>query len=206
MSYLQLIWTFVVVDLLAATTPGPNSLLVIQLAFSSGRRRAVSAVTGFVVGNVLWALATLVGLVAIFQLVPPLYLALKIAGGAYLVFLGVQLWRTPAATLEGSTRSAAIAADDGFLRGLTTTLLNPKCAVYFASVFTVFLKPDAPAWVPAVLIAIVASNTMLWYGALALVFSSPRARRFENAITSGVNRVAGAVLVAFGVRLVLVDE
>jgi threonine efflux protein len=199
-GYSQTLLVLLAVDFLAAMTPGPNFFLVSQLALSSGRKNGAATVLGILTGNIIWATAVALGLGALFSIVPFLYRTLKLAGGIYLIYLGTKLWsegnRAVEETQPELTRNA-------YVRGFTTTMVNPKCLLYFGSVFTLLLRPTTPPSVWLVAILIVAFNTLLWYGTVAALFSHERARRAYRSLHVRINRVAGGVLAGFGLKLVL---
>ena len=95
---------------------------------------------------------------------------------------------------------------DAYFRGLLTGLSNPKSLVYFGSIFTVFLEPGSPAWVRSAAVAIVSFNTVLWYGTVAALFSRATVQRAYARVRRPVDRVAGTLMAAFGVRIVLARE
>jgi threonine efflux protein len=206
LTYLPLLLSLLAVDLLAAISPGPNFVVVTQAAIHRTRRYAAAIVLGFVAANLIWCFAVVLGISALFKLAPWLYGAIKFSGGVYLIYLGVNLWRSNSespVSIEPSIRSSIGAA---FIRGLLTNLANPKSVVYFGSIFALFMSPDTPRWVEASAIGIVIFNTVLWYGTLAAVFSSTAVQQFYTAIKRPINRVAGAVMVGFGARLILARE
>ena len=206
MTNLYLILSLLAVDLLAAISPGPNFVVVTQAAVNRTRRHAAAVVLGIVTANLLWCAAVAFGLSALFLLAPRLYGAVKFAGGAYLVYLGVCLWRSNNHTQtesESSLQNSLVAA---FVRGLLINLSNPKSVIYFSSVFALFMKPETPAWVQAVAVCVVVFDTVLWYGAVAALFSSAAARRFYARIQRPVNRATGAVMIGFGGKLILARD
>lgn len=206
MTYVPLLLSLLAVDLLAAISPGPNFVVVTQAAINRSRRYAAAVVLGLVTSNLVWCFAVLLGISALFQLAPWLYSAIKFFGGAYLMYLGVSLWRShheqPRIT-ESAVQSRLGAA---YIRGLLTNLSNPKSVVYFGSIFALFMSPGTPLWVEVTAIGIVIFNTVLWYGTVAALFSSAVIQRFYASIKRPVNRVAGAVMIAFGARLMLVRD
>ena len=129
-----------------------------------------------------------------------LYRAIQLSGGAYLTYLGVTLWRG-AGTETQATAATAASRSAAYMRGALTNLSNPKSVVYFGSIFALFLRPGTPSWVQVTAIAIVLANTIVWYGAVALLFSSPVVRRHYARAQRPVNRIAGTVMIAFGARL-----
>jgi threonine/homoserine/homoserine lactone efflux protein len=117
---------------IGAASPGPSFIMVARTAVSSSRVDALFAALGMGVGGLAFACLSLVGLHGLLVAVPSLYLVLKIAGGLYLAYLGIQIWRgarTPLPTHgidEGArTRSRARA----FVLALTTQVSNPKAAI-----------------------------------------------------------------------------
>jgi threonine efflux protein len=206
LTYLPLLLSLLAVDLLAAISPGPNFVVVTQAAIHRTRRYAATIVLGFVAANLIWCFAVVLGISALFKLAPWLYGAIKVSGGVYLIYLGLNLWRSNTETPVSIGPSVRSSLGSAFIRGLLTNLANPKSAVYFGSIFALFMSPGTPRWVEASAIGIVIFNTVLWYGALAAAFSSSAVQRFYTAIKRPINRVAGAVMVGFGARLILARE
>lgn len=205
MIYLYLLLSLLAVDLLAAISPGPN-FVVTQSAIQRTRRHAAAVVLGIVTANLIWCAAVAFGLSALFKLAPWLYGTIKLMGGAYLIYLGVCLWRngnSPPTRTESSLQSPLGAA---YVRGLLTNLSNPKSVVYFGSIFALFMKPGTPAWVQVVAVCIVIFDTVLWYGTVALLFSSGAVQRLYIRIQRPMNRVTGAVMIGFGGKLMLVRD
>jgi threonine efflux protein len=200
-------WTMLVslfvADLAAAATPGPNFLAVTETAIHRSRRSAGAVVCGLVTANLAWAAAVSVGLSGLFRAAPSLYWGMKLFGGGYLIYLGIQLWMSKT---DGPVRTPSAARGsvaDAYVRGLLTGLSNPKSLVYFGSIFTVFLAPGSPAWVRAAAIGIVLFDTVLWYGTVALLFSRAAVYRAYARVRRPLDRVAGTVMAAFGARIAL---
>lgn len=204
MGYLLL--SLMVVDLLAAISPGPNFVVVTQAAIKRTRPFAIAVVSGIVTANLIWCAAVAFGLSALFELAPRLYSAIKLTGGAYLIYLGVSLWRTQDRIPQETELSFQSSLGAAFVRGLLTNLANPKSVVYFGSIFALFMRPETPAWVQVTAVGIVIFDTVMWYGTLAALFSSSVAQRLYVRIQRPVNRVAGAVMVGFGSKLMLVRD
>lgn len=203
MTYVPILMSLVAVDLATAMSPGPNFVLVSQSAVDRDRKTALAVVAGFALSNLLWCLAVMLGLAALFRVVPQVYAAVRIVGGLYLIFLGIQLWRKRDEAFEGSPANVSRSLLRAILRGTLTNLANPKSAVYFASIFVLFIQPGMPDWVRWMAVAIVIADTLIWYGFVALVFSTPRVQRWYRRATRTVDRVAGVLMVAFGTRLVV---
>ena len=137
---MTLFLAFIGVSLLVIVTPGPDTAITIRNTLFGGRSGGLFTALGVACGQAIWALATSVGIVALLIASAPLFLALKYAGAAYLVFLGVQALRealrptvhTGKAALAGrpTRRLTPLSA---FRQGLVSDLGNPKMAVFFAS-------------------------------------------------------------------------
>lgn len=205
-TYTSLLLSLLAVDLLAAISPGPNFVLVTQAAVRRSRRYAAWVVLGLVTANLIWCFAVLLGISTLFKLAPWLYGTIKFTGGAYLIYLGVSLWRSNGDEPMDTESPVQNRLGAAYFRGLLTNLSNPKSVVYFGSIFALFLSPGAPPWVEAAAIGIVLFDTVLWYGAVAVLFSSASVQCFYARVRRPVNRVAGAAMVGFGGRLMLARE
>lgn len=205
MSYLPLLLTFAAVDLLAVVSPGPNFVVVSHAAIQHGRMAAVAVVAGLTIANLVWCLAVLFGMAALFEVAPWLYDGIRFIGGAYLVYFGAQLWRHKAMD-QTPTRPLQSRSGRPVVKGVLTGLTNPKSVIYFGSVFTLFMAPGSPGWVQITAVAIVLINAAIWYGAIAMLLSRQGMRRMYDKVGRITNRVAGGFLIVFGFRLLFVQE
>ena len=160
----------VLVHFAAMASPGPNVLLVTRAAGAQSRRVGLYAAAGVATGATAWAAFAAVGLAFVFVAVPPARDALRLLGGAYLVVLGIRTFRARRATVN-----AAGSAARAWRQGLLTNLGNPKAAVFYLSIFATLLPPDASPGLRAVAVAVIALDSALWHGVLAVVFSTARA-------------------------------
>ena len=207
MHALPLLLSLFAVDFVGCATPGPSFVGITQISARHGLRNGLAAVAGLMVACWVYCAIVLSGLTVLFQLVPWLYGALKLAGGLYLIWIGVHL-------LRGKTGASGIVAGiaetptlrQSFRKGLLVGLTNPKAMVYFASIFTLFLHPDDPAWFAAAAVGIVTFDVIVWFGFVGLMFSRPPVRRAYDRMQAFIERAAGAVMMAFGARLVLVRD
>jgi threonine/homoserine/homoserine lactone efflux protein len=197
-----LLGIFVAISL-GAASPGPSFIVVARAAVAS-RSGGLAAALGMGIGGVGFAVAALLGLHGLLLAVPSLYWAFKVAGGLYLVYLGFRIWRGAAQPL---VISGAMGGAGNFRRalmlGLTTQVSNPKTAVVYASVFAAFL-PAAPTLAfDACVVLIVFCIEAGWYGLVALALSSERPRRAYLRCKAWIDRAAGGVMAALGLRLAL---
>jgi threonine/homoserine/homoserine lactone efflux protein len=126
--------TFAAASLVLAVTPGPGVLFIVARTLAAGRRAGLLAVAGVAAGNFANAVAASLGLAALFALWPPAFTVVRVAGGAYLVWLGIVAWRAPAAAPAAPGRQAFWVA-----------LLNPKTTLFFAALLPPFLDPAGSA-------------------------------------------------------------
>ncbi|NVM90001.1 LysE family translocator [Variovorax sp. SG517] len=189
-----------------AMSPGPSFVMVARTAVTS-RADGLAAALGMGAGGLVFAIAALAGLQAAFLAVPALYLAIKGLGGAYLVYLGVRIWR-------GARQPLAVAQEPGspqgpqgrgrrtFLLGLATQVSNPKTAVVYASIFAAFLPREVPLVLALAVPAVIFCIETGWYSIVALALSSAAPRSAYLRYKAWIDRAAGGVMGLLGLRLV----
>jgi threonine/homoserine/homoserine lactone efflux protein len=192
---------------LGAMSPGPSFLMVARTSIASSRAAGLAAALGMGVGGVLFAAAALLGLHVVLLAVPWLYIALKVLGGAYLVIIGITIWRgaRQPVRISGDERLGQRAAG-AFWLALLTQVSNPKTAVVYASVFAALLPPEIPLWATLVLPAVLFAIEAGWYSVVALALSAPSPRASYLRFKSWIDRAAGAVMALLGLRLILASR
>jgi threonine/homoserine/homoserine lactone efflux protein len=197
---------FLGVAVLVIVTPGPDTALTIRNTLLGGRPAGIATAAGVVAGQAVWALATSVGLVALLLASEPAFAAVRIAGAAYLIYLGLQA--LVAAFRPGGHGHIEVGPRRDLRRavaarqGLISNLGNPKMAAFFPSLLPQFVPSGEPTFLPLLALGLVfCSLTFVWLSAYAVVVARagdllrrPRIRRTMEAMT-------GAVLVALGLRL-----
>ncbi|MEY8837514.1 LysE family translocator [Cribrihabitans sp. XS_ASV171] len=181
--------------------PGPTVLLILSYALSQGRRVALATVAGVALGDLIAMSASLAGLGALVLASSQLFVLLKWVGAAYLVYLGVKLFRSaPNAALAVSTEARAASPRTVFAHATAVTALNPKSIVFFIAFVPQFVDPGA-ALVPqfGVLIATFVGFAALNALAYALLADSLRQRIARPAVMAFLARLGGGALVAMGV-------
>ena len=188
---------FLGVAVLVIVTPGPDTALTVRNTLAGGRRAGVWTAAGVSLGQTVWALFTSAGIAALLVASEPAFLAVRYAGAAYLVWLGlhalvaaVRAHEAPElrAERERLPRGAALR------QGLVSNLANPKMAAFFPSLLPQFASDFAGLLALGLLFA---AMTLVWlsvYTVAAALLQRPRVRRATEAVT-------GAVLVALGLRL-----
>jgi threonine/homoserine/homoserine lactone efflux protein len=181
---------------IAAVSPGPSFVVVAQTALSTPRGGRVAAL-GMGVGGFVFALLATAGLHAMTVYAGPIFLVVKVAGGGYLIYLGVRLWcagRRETTDLQHAPQQSGRI----FAKALMAQLSNPKTIVVYGSVFAAALPAHPPSWfliaVPVVVVCVETS----WYSVVATVMSRPAPRRVYGRATNAVDRVCGSLMGGLG--------
>jgi threonine/homoserine/homoserine lactone efflux protein len=197
---------FAAIYMLAVATPGPGVAAVIARSLARGTRGAPAFIAGFLAGDLIWFTFAATGLAALAQTAQTLFVVVKYAGAAYLLFLAYKLWTAPVATADGAGAEAAL--DRGqrpsqlFFGSLTLTLANPKTIIFFMALLptVVHLEQLTIAGFLEIVatIVIVLPLTLGSYVVLA-----DRARRVFKSATAvrRINRGTGAAMACAAVAV-----
>ncbi len=181
--------------------PGPNFVATVHRAVSASRTEAMSLVAGIALVNMLWAAAAIGGITLLFAAAPWLFLAIKLAGAAYLLWMGIQLIRRAGAPVGNSALPAGKGHWRAFRAGLLTNLANAKAVVFYASIFAAATPQDAPLWFAAAVVGTVGLIAFLWYGSLALLLSLGGAAAAYRRAKPWIDRTCGAIIGGLGIKL-----
>ena len=207
--------TLALLYLAALIIPGPNLLLLTHTAASSSRRAALGVALGITTGTFIWVAVAVFGVQQIFAALPTLQLALKVVGGAYLLYLAVGMFRTfwitrggTNAVSDAATQSVQVSGANEsqlthFRRGLLTNLTNPKSLAFWTSVAVVSIDPNATLSTRIAAVMMVGVMGFAWHIALAYVFSTAPAQRAYMRAKPVLLLVTGTVMTLFGGRLLL---
>ncbi|GLS22604.1 threonine transporter [Labrys miyagiensis] len=191
------------VFLLGAMSPGPSFVVVSRIAVAGERRDGLAAAVGMGAGGFIFACIAVAGLTALLLQVAWLDILLRVAGGAYLVWIGIKIWRGAKDKIEiaagqpgrqGSSRKA-------FVRALLVQLANPKTAIFYGSMFAAMLPAHPPLWMLLALPPLLFCNEFGWYAIVAVTFSASRPRSLYLRAKPWIDRAAGAIVGALGARL-----
>ncbi len=188
------------VQLLAVISPGPSLLITARTAVVQSRADGVKVALGLGAGTVIWSSAALLGLNVIFHAVPMLFIAMKIAGALFLLWIAYQIFLHAADPIEIETSKGEVLPNP-FVKGFLTQISNPKVAVFFGSIFIAMLPSDVPVWMMMALIGIVTFNEVWWYTVVALFFGAGPVRQFYIRAKVWIDRVTGLFLGVLGLRL-----
>jgi threonine/homoserine/homoserine lactone efflux protein len=141
------------------------------------------------------------GVNVVFVAFPGLRLALQVAGGAYLLYVAIRLWRSSSPAPAGRASSASSWA--AFRRGFLTNITNPKVALFFGSVFATSFPAEPSPILQASAVAMVVLNALCWHTLLAYLFSRERVRAAYSRTRGVANRIASVTMGALGLSLLV---
>jgi threonine/homoserine/homoserine lactone efflux protein len=198
-------WLFIATAIVLVITPGQDTFFILGRSLAGGRAAGIAAALGVTAGSVIHTLLAALGLSALLATSPYAFMAVKFAGAAYLLYIGV---RALMSRSVGSPDDGARDGNDGrwaaFRSGVVTNLLNPKVGLFFLALMPQFIDAASSHKVVAFLalgLTFVALG-VAWCLVLALAAASLRGwflRRPSMAIV--LNRIAGAMFIALGLKL-----
>jgi threonine/homoserine/homoserine lactone efflux protein len=188
---------------LLTITPGLDTALVLRTAASEGPRRGLWSGLGVVTGCLVWAASVAAGLGVLLVASRLGYTVLRWAGAGYLLYAGLKMLRHPRSSFA-SPAAAPLRGRSAFARGALTNLLNPKVGVFYVSFLPQFIPADVAVAPYAMLLgAIHALLGLLWFACL-IAAMGPLSRWLRRPkVVQVLDRVTGAVFIAFGARLAL---
>ena len=195
---------FVAASAAIIIAPGPAQAMVLARTLSHGRRAGFLTAVGLNFGTIVHAVAAGLGLSAVLATSALAFDAVKYAGAAYLVYLGIQAWR------EGNRppHAPAVSGQQALARALATGVLNPKVALFFVAFLPQFVDPSrAPALAQCLVLGTILAVMDLLYESILVWLSGRWAGAFRNPrVQRWRSRGSGAVLVGLGVRLAFAER
>lgn len=193
---------FAAASILIVLLPGPDTLVVVRNLLRGGRRRAAATAAGVCTGLTVWAIAATLGVSALLRASHTGYDVLRIVGGAYLVFIGVQSLRGRSAPLGEEPRRRGSLVGSGYIAGLATDLLNPKVGVFFVTFLPAFVpRGSAVGWVTLALGLVFMLETALYFAVLVGIADRVVSWMTNARTRKRLDRATGLVFIGFGLRL-----
>jgi threonine/homoserine/homoserine lactone efflux protein len=201
---------FVAISALVIVAPGPDTAVVVRNAWRAGTRGAIATSFGVVLGLAVWTVTASVGLAALLRASEPAFVALKLAGAAYLLYLGVRsLW-------DALRRSAADASNGepaphtpqrplvSLRQGLISDLGNPKIAVFFTSFLPQFVRGHHASFLPLLALGLIfCALTLTWLVGYSVLIARAGDLLRRGRLRRALDGVTGVVLIGLGVRVAL---
>ncbi|WP_180080246.1 MULTISPECIES: LysE family translocator [unclassified Acinetobacter] len=189
--------------MLGAMSPGPTSIYVAKNSIAISRKHGLFTALGTGTGAAIFGLLAVLGLQAFLLAVPSAYLALKICGGIYLLWMAFKIIKHAKEPIEaGDSSSSQMSLRRAFTTGLITQLSNPKIAIVLASIFTALLPKEIPTYFYFVLPILCFFIDAGWCSLVAVALSAEKPRKVYLKFKAGFDRAAGAVMTVLGLKLI----
>ncbi|WP_417815045.1 LysE family translocator [Thalassospira alkalitolerans] len=207
MDWTQLV-SFMLVTSLLVMSPGPNGVLIAKTVPTSGRAAGFANVAGFVTAFYVHGTLSILGISVILVQSAQLFLMVKIAGAAYLCWVGFKAlrdsWRGIKTVAEVAPakrrRTLAVAYGDGFL----TNVLNPKVSIFYLAAFPQFMPVGEGAMTSAfMLVCVHASINVIWFTAMIVLLSRLTGMARNGSFQRALKAVTGSVFIVFGIKLAM---
>ncbi len=188
---------------LGVMSPGPNFMVVAQRSVARGRADGLATMLGVVTVSGLWAAGSLFGIGILFAAFPWARIVLRVVGAAYLLLLGIRMWRNAGAPLTATPGVAGAGGGfwSAYRAGLATNLSNAKAIAFYTSAFSAAAPAPgrtATVWLALALVLVIA---IAWYGLVAVALSSgPVAAAYRRAKV-WIERACGVLMIGFGAKL-----
>lgn len=189
--------------LLAAASPGPDFVLVSQHTLKYGRRAGLWCSLGVALGLSIHIIYSVLGLATLIANSVTLLWIIKLLGGCYLLYLGIQGLRSKAggATLTVTTSAVAPAVKRSLSMGFACNVLNPKAPIYFIAIFTVVLSPDLPLYQLAAYGVWMMLLQWFWFAFVTAILSLPALNKRFQTFGHWIDRVFGAAMIILGIKV-----
>jgi threonine/homoserine/homoserine lactone efflux protein len=198
---------WITVAVILIVTPGPDTALFIRQALRGGAPAASRSAFGIGVGSSVWAFASVLGVAVLLESSTAAFTVLKLAGAAYLIYLGgrslIGSFGTPAdgASDSSPNRVAPRRASSAFTQGLLNNLLNPKAGAIFVTVMPQFIQPHDSLVRLLLMVACYDVIVVVWLCAYGYVVARAGRSRIGIRARRSLERVTGVVMIALGARL-----
>lgn len=203
----ELFLAFLATAGLFACIPGPAMLYTAAQTVARGRLSGLTAVLGLHLGCYVHVIAAAAGLSVLFHAVPWLYMAVKFAGAAYLVWLGFSMFRAKAKGEEVALGLPAKSARRAFLESVTVEVLNPKTALFFVALLPQFIDPAAslPVWAQFMVLGTIVNIMFTSTDLVCVMIAGALVEKLRRSSRAQLlmRRAGGAVLVGLGTHLAL---
>ncbi len=209
MSVASAVGGFTVLAALLTVVPGLDTALVLRSAVTQSRRHAFATALGINTGALVWGVGAALGVSALLTASAMAYVAVRIAGAVYMVWLGVRLLRQ-AIRGDGADAQEAVSAGVGtpagagraWTRGLLTNLLNPKVGAFYVAVLPQFIPTGTSPLLMGALLALIHDGLgLVWFSALIAAAATMRKVLHHPTAGRAIDGLTGSVLIGFGAKL-----
>ena len=205
---MELYLAFAITTATFALMPGPAMLYAAARTLAGGRRAGLMASLGLHLGGYVHVAAAAAGLALLFHAVPPLFVAMKLLGAAYLVWLGLSLFRDRDSVER--PQLAPLSARRAFAQSIIVEVLNPKTAIFFLAFLPQFVDASAslPVWSQLLALGIMVNLTFSLVDIVCVVFASSVMSKLQRSRRSQrvMQKIGGSILIGLGARLAFQDR
>ncbi len=197
-------WLFIATAVVLVLTPGQDTFFILGRSLAGGRRDGVAAALGITAGSIVHTLLAALGLSALLATSPYAFMAVKFAGAAYLVYIGVRALLSRATGLPGEDARNGAGVWPAFRQGVITNILNPKVALFFLALMPQFISATSTSKVAAFLVLGLTFMTLgvIWCVILAVAAASLRGLFLRRpSVANVLNKIAGTMFIGLGLRL-----
>ncbi|MFK3683051.1 LysE family translocator [Pseudomonas sp. NPDC088890] len=190
--------------ILAVISPGADFAMVTRSSYAQGRKAGLAAALGIALGVQVHVLYTVLGIAVIISQSPALFLAMKVLGAGYLVYLGYKsLTNTTRICLDGLGQDDSASLWMALRSGFLTNALNPKTMLFVVSAYTQVVQPGSPLAVDFAYGAFMSVAHWLWFSLVAVFFSSAALRKAMIERQVVVDRLIGVALIGLGLAVMV---
>jgi threonine/homoserine/homoserine lactone efflux protein len=205
----SMIIAFIGLCLVLAMTPGPDTFLVLRFSLQDGRA-GLAAAAGSALGSMVWAFAIAAGLASLLEESATAYRIVKIAGGLYLIYLGLRVLLRRRETMASDPSKRPTGSHSGvaaFSSGVLSCVLNPKVGLFFLAIVPQFVAPGLAVFASFLTLGVIdTAVAFVWLVVIAFIAARAVAWLRRPRVTAMLNRVSAAVLTAFGIATVASAE
>jgi len=194
------------VTFLVMVSPGPDMVLVLRNTFLGGRLAGLQTSLGVLAGNLVHITYCVLGIGWLISQSILAFTALKYAGAAYLIYLGVMSYRSGATTLDTGSSEGRRRNRTWFVQGFVNNVLNPKGTLFYLGVFTIVITPETSVSATLVLILIMMLVSASFWLFFVYTLDRPIIREFIERSQQIVNRIFGVLLVFLGMRVATIER
>ncbi|NLJ13558.1 LysE family translocator [Denitrificimonas caeni] len=204
MDLLQGLIVITSIHLLAAASPGPDFVLVSQQTLSNGKKAGLMCSIGIALGLAIHIVYSSLGLATVIANSANALWVIKILGGGYLLYLGVQGLRSRPTSGQELVAQTAVkySARKGIGVGFLCNALNPKAPIYFVSLFTVVLSPDMPLYQLAIYGGWMMLIQLAWFSTVVMLLSRPAVNAQFKKCGHWLERILGGAMIALGLKVI----
>ncbi|MFS0825946.1 LysE family translocator [Pseudomonas phoenicis] len=192
-----------VITVLAVISPGPDFAMVTRNSYSYGRRSGLSAALGIACGVQVHVLYTVFGIAIIITHSPVLFMAMKLLGAAYLVYLGWKSFTSTSTLRLGTASGPCPSTGKAFGMGFLTNALNPKTMLFVVATYSQVVQASNTLAVNFAYGLFMSVSHWLWFSLVAVFFSAEALRQRMLSKQHVIDKVIGSALIGLGISLVL---